>query len=150
MKLLLVRDTMTTTYSYGALAAGTTTVQTIERPWVPAPDHLGGTNHISCVPVGTYELVLHDSEKHPQTWALVNPDLGVFHWEVPAGIGGRCLVLLHPANVAPELDGCIAPGLVRGQLNGMPAVLQSKDAFAAIKAAVPWTTGHTLTIGEYQ
>jgi hypothetical protein len=148
MKLILARDTMAKTHTFGKLTAERETFQTIERPWIPSADHLGGTNLISCVPAGTYELVYHDSEMHPHSFALVNPLLGVWHLpsEVPAG-GGRSTVLLHPANRARELLGCIAIGMER-QEGGDPAVLRSRLAFEMFNARVPWALGHTLTITE--
>ena len=148
MNLSLLRDTSSPSLTYGVLSIDGWTCQTIERPWLPDPLHKGGQNGVSCVPLGTYDLVLHDSELHPQTWALVNKDLGVYHLpnEVPSA-GGRSCVLIHPANFVHELQGCIAPGITRGFQGGLAMVAQSRVAFAHLKSAVPWTTGHTLTIG---
>ena len=42
--------------------------------------------------------------------------------------------------------GCIAPGLSRGAAGGLDMFSQSRAAFGQLKAVVPWTTGHTLTI----
>jgi hypothetical protein len=150
MNLLLQREASGDDHTYGVLRVDGLVLQTIERPWIPAPDHVGGANGISCVPFGFYHLVLHDTELHPETWALVNPSLGVWHLpgDIPVGVQGRSAVLIHPANVASELLGCIAPGMERGTLNGQAAVLQSRLAFAKIKALVPWTLGHTLEIVE--
>lgn len=150
MELSLVRDALATVgQTFGLLyVPAQEPIQTIERPWVPSPSQACGTNGISCIPPGRYALEPHDSEAHPQTWALVNHDLGVYHLpgDVPAGCGSRTAVLLHTANCAYELRGCIAPGLQRGTIDGHPAVLRSKDAFDLIKSAVPWTAGHYLTI----
>ena len=148
MNLLLQRDPSTDEHTYGVLRVDDWTLQTIERPWIPA-DHLGGTNGISCVPCGTYQLVLHDTAAHPQTWALVNPDLGVWHdpIEVPPS-GGRSDVLIHPANMASQLLGCIAPGTDRKTLNGVAMVMQSRLAFSRIKAVLAWQPGHTLEITQ--
>lgn len=148
MDLLLRRDSvLSVAQTYGVLTVSDLRLDTIERPWLPDPAHPGGQNGLSCVPPGAYDLVLHDSELHPQTWALVNPALGVWHWptEVPAS-GGRAVVLIHPANYAHELLGCIAPGMGRGFANGVAMVTNSRVAFAQIKHAVPWAPGHTLTI----
>lgn len=147
MNLTLQRDPAAPTQTYGVLSVGDLALQTIERPWIPAMTHVGGENGISCVPPGTYELEVHDSEAHPETWALVNHTLAVYHWpnEVPA-IGGRSVCLIHPANWANELRGCIAPGMSRGFGQGLAMVVQSKVAFARLKAAVPWTPGHYLII----
>ena len=138
MNLLLTRDADDGTCTLGVLILQNYVWQTIERPWIPDPAHIGGLQGRSCVPVGIYDLVIHDSEAHPETWALVNPALGVTHW----GPSQCSAVLIHPANVAAELRGCIAPGLIRGPR----AVLRSRDAFAQLKAALPWVNGHKLEI----
>jgi hypothetical protein len=148
--LSLVRDAFGEQDTFGVLVVADLTLNTIERPWIPADGHPGGENGISCVPVGTYALALHDSEAHPQTWALVNPELGVWHLpsDIPPGEAGRSAVLIHPANFAHELLGCIAPGLGRGHSDGINMVTQSRAAFAQLQHAVPWTPGHTLSISE--
>ena len=150
MILTLQREASTDDHTYGVLRVDGLVLQTIERPWTPSPDGPGGTEGISCVPFGSYRLVLHDSEAHPQTWALVNPDLGVWHFpnDIPAGSIGRSAVLIHPANWAHQLQGCIAPGMARSTMMGLAAVDQSRLAFAKIKALVPWTLGHYLDIVE--
>ena len=141
MNLLLIRDS-----DDGVCTLGTMTLsenggswQTIERPWImDLSGKPGGLAGRSCVPPGTYDLMIHDSETHPETWALVNSSLGVTHW----GPSQRSVVLIHPANVAAELRGCIAPGLIRG----VRSVLRSRDAMVQLKAALPWVNGHTLEI----
>jgi hypothetical protein len=126
-------------------------LQTLERPWIPAPDGSpGGHPDTSCVPVGVYQLVLHDTPKHPQTWALVNHDLGVWHDPnmVPDELKGhvRAECLIHSANLVHQLKGCIGVGMDRSLLNGEPDIADSVNAFNTLKAAVPWTEGHVLTI----
>jgi hypothetical protein len=126
-------------------------LQTLERPWVPAPDGSpGGHPQTSCVPPGLYQLVRHDTPKHPQTWALVNPALGVYHLpsDVPAGLAyvPRTVCLIHSANLVVQLEGCIGVGLSRSKLNGEPDIADSVNAFAELKHAVPWIEGHTLQI----
>lgn len=127
----------------GVLTVDGLTLQTIERPWVDGP--LGGAEGISCVPKGIYQLVKHDSEAHPQTWALVNHLLGVGHWP---GESNRSVILIHPANYASELRGCIAPGMSTGlnQALGVRMVMESRKAFELLKNALPWTDGHELEI----
>lgn len=147
MKLLLQRDLDDGTCSQGRLAAPGYSAYTIERPWVPSPAAPCGTKGVSCIPPGLYQLVPHSSEAHPDTWALVNPGLWVYHWDedVPAERRGlaRTVVLLHPANIASELRGCIAPGLVRS----VRRVERSRDAMAALQALlVVGSTGHELEI----
>lgn len=139
MELFLVRDKDDGVCTLGVLRLGDSYWQTIERPWIPDPSGLpGGLAGRSCAPVGTYDLVLHDSEAHPETWALVNPALGITHF----GPSPRSAILIHVANYAWELRGCIAPGLIRGP----QSVLKSRAAMAQIKAALPWISGHKLLI----
>jgi hypothetical protein len=143
MMLTLLRDSDDGVCTLGVLRLGPNLGdphwQTIERPWIADPSSKpGGMAGRSCVPPGNYDLVIHDSEAHPETWALVNTTLGVTHW----GPSQRSAVLIHTANTAAELRGCIAPGLIRG----VRTVLRSRDAFAQVKAALPWTNGHTLEI----
>lgn len=108
---------------------------TIERPWIPNPAGAGGLPFKSCVPDGYYRLVPHNSPDHPNTYALVNEALGVYHLGKPAGQAfGRVACLIHPANRAAEVVGCIAPGLTRGILKGEPAVLSSAAAMAKLRA----------------
>lgn len=146
MILELNRDVSTRSLTLGRLHVAELTVFTIERPWIPLEGSPGGTKGVSCVPVGRYKLFRHDSEAHPHTWALVNPRLNVYHWDtdVPDGQRGtaRTLVLLHPANWAAELRGCIAPGLEREE----DRVLSSVLAMHAIQAKLPWTNDHSIDI----
>jgi hypothetical protein len=143
MNLILTRDIDDGVCTLGVLSLSSSLDsphwQTLERPWIPDPaGQPGGMQGRSCVQPGLYYLVLHDSEAHPETWALVNPKLGVTHW----GPSQRSVVLIHIANFPSELRGCIAPGLIRG----VQSVLKSGAAWAQIKAALPWTNGHTLEI----
>jgi len=102
------------------------TIHTLERPWMPFValgdlpiDELPpcGRKGVSCVPPGRYKLVRHSTEAHPNTYALVNPALWVYHQDddVPFAQRGRArtAVLIHPANYVNELRGCIAPGMTR-------------------------------------
>jgi hypothetical protein len=151
MNLLLTRDDAIPTppdHLYGTLDCGLFVLQTMELPWIPEEGWPCGEPTRSCVPVGTYLLELHDTVTHPKTWALVNPALGVFHEpnEVPTGSVGRSACLLHAGNYASDSEGCILVGLSRGLLNGLPAVLSSQTALLELKGALPWITGHTLTI----
>lgn len=119
--------------------------QTIERPWVASQSCRAGTPHVSCVPEGTYKLVPHDSPKHPQTWALVNLDLGVCH---DPSVGLRSDVLIHPANYASELEGCIAPGERRFLHGGEWAVVDSRRAFNMIKLLMQYPGDHSIVISK--
>lgn len=150
MNLTLHRDPSDGVRTFGELtwADEQIVLQTLELPWLPTIT-LGGHPFTSCVPLGLYQLELHDTITHPQTWCLVNHELGVYHEpdEIPSR-GGRAVCLIHTANVIRELRGCIAVGLTRSQLNGEPDVASSVRAFHELKQAVPWVSGHTLSIKE--
>lgn len=112
---------------------------TIERPWeYNAPGK-------SCIPAGEYTLALRAS-------GVVERSSGnAFHqgWEV-TGVPGRSLIMLHPANWAHELEGCIAPGRAHVIMQGKLAVSASRAAFTdmmtrmgkrdAWRLAVVWIT----------
>lgn len=149
MKLLLRRDLDDGACTLGTLTLGFEIFQTIERPWISAPIGQGGAKGVSCVPKGLYKLVLHDSEAHPRTWALVNPELDVYHLPTDAPLAqrqyARTAVLLHPANWPYELRGCIAPGMKRQQSEKGWMVTQSRIAWQRIQTGLPWEE-HQLSI----
>lgn len=156
MNLNLVRDTETEECTLGTMQVGDAVYQTIEQP-----NNHDQPGH-SCVPCATYQLVPHisghlhevDGVTPLQTWALVNPAVGIFHApsDVPADYEGeypaRKECLIHPANWAFQLEGCIAPGLFRKQSSQGMMVTSSRDTFNDIREALggAGTTGHTLTI----
>lgn len=151
MKLVLTRDYRGDTCTMGRLSFSTPAedfaCQTMERPWIAMPGSKGGLSGKSCVPPGVYNLATHNSEGHPQTWALVNPDLDVIHYEDPHRPALRALVLIHVANYARELRGCIAPGRIRTLDDlGTRMVQQSRLAMLDIKRLLPWTNEHTMEI----
>lgn len=152
MKLILIRDYNSTECTLGRLhisAPGQDfECDTMERPWVPMPGTRGGLSGKSCVPKGTYSLERHSSEMHPDTWALVNSDLDVIHYEDRNRPLARALVLIHPANYARELRGCIAPGQRRTiDENGFHMVTSSRLAMLDVRRFVlPYPGEHTLEI----
>lgn len=146
MLLSLTRDFATGAYCQGVLRAGALEFQTIERPWIDAPPGKGGKSGVSCVPPGMYQLVRHDTEAHPHSFALVNPALDVYHEpaDVPPDRApyARIAILLHVANFPTELQGCIGLGANRG----LGCVLKSVAAFGRFNLTVPWIPGHYLEI----
>lgn len=125
---------------------------TLERPWIPLCTEIEigrfdepanfvlppcGQKGVSCIPPGIYDLVPHSSEAHPDTFALVNPDLWVYHFDTDVpflkrGIA-RTAILIHPANFVEELRGCIAPGMTRNIFPISPNVGSSRAAFALLR-----------------
>lgn len=92
-------------------------IYTLELPWKD------NKPRISCVPDGDYKVISHVSPKFGKCWWLQ---------DVP----GRSEILIHQANVASELLGCIALGLSSGQLKGKPAVLSSRNAMAYLRDVI--------------
>ena len=150
MNVLLIRDYRDPNVTLGTLNIGTLKWQTLERPWVPSPLGLCGTKGVSCVPVGTYKLVPYNSEGHPKVWCLINPKLSVYMWEsdVPAGCPlARTTCLIHSANFASELRGCIAVGKSRAK-NGTWSIQRSRDALNEVRNALNGAYDNSLTISE--
>lgn len=144
MRLTIVRTkTQPTTCMLGSIYLGGVLVWTLERPWVASGTHIGGMPGRSCVPPGIYRLEPHNSEAHPQTFALVNEKLGVSHWNKP---GMRSCVLIHPANYVSELRGCIALGMERVHTAQGWTLTNSRVAQALLKGSVPWAEGNELEI----
>jgi hypothetical protein len=108
--------------------------ETIEKPWIPHPGTLCGEQQKSCIGKGTYTLERRETDARGRHWILSNPELGVYRQprEVPAGEYARSLILIHAANWAHELLGCIAPGIERAVMEGEQAVTSSRQAMLTL------------------
>lgn len=78
----------------------------------------------SCIPIGTYTVIPHNSAAHPNTWELEN---------VPDRTG----ILIHNGNTEADSLGCIIVGRRFGTLNGIPAVLESNLTLQMLRAVLP-------------
>lgn len=87
------------------------------------------------IPAGLYELKL-DYYHHG--------DYPAYEIIVP----NRSRILIHAANKASELLGCIAPGLALGFIAGELAVLQSKLALSRFMKALKGAEQDYLTIQD--
>lgn len=127
----------------GKLIIGDEIFATIEQPWTPNPNGApGGKPFESCVPDGMYRLLPFVRPKNDrEVFILSNPDNGVYQWPRDHEPGsGRDLCLIHRANWARQIQGCVAPGLKRQAMidpNGeskyaVQAVNQSGDAMDRI------------------
>jgi len=85
----------------------------------------------SCIPEGEYTLVRYASNKYGKTFALVAPYLNVYAYEA-TDCNARYACLIHAANYAGQLQGCIAPGDKLGVVNNEWAVLNSKKTLNRI------------------
>ena len=101
--------------TYGSIRfPGGLVLVTVECPWD------GNLTGISCIPEGEYRMVPGTFHKGGySTWELV---------DVP----GRSLIKFHAANLALELQGCIAPGLQFGVIGGSWGVTSSRRALGLL------------------
>ncbi len=150
MKLLLRREPQQPSHdcTLGLLFLADLSLVSLERPWRPSTESKGGTKGISCVPVGTYRLVRHNSDAHPMTWALVNEELDVVHYPGDGAATARSAVLIHPANWAFELRGCIAPGTRAAPSDRGFMVQDSRKAMKLLQDRMPWDDSHSIEIVE--
>lgn len=134
----LVRDIQNDECTLGRLIVNGRTFFTMERPWVPSSHSKGGKKGVSCIPYGEYHIGKHNSELYPNTFYVTNAQLDVYYmpWEVPKEkkYYARTAVLIHAANYAYELRGCIAPGKNRiKDPYGRWMVTHSRDAMNELR-----------------
>jgi Family of unknown function (DUF5675) len=91
---------------------------TLEREW------RGNRPQVSCIPSGRYQLAPWSSKRWPRARVLVGDGVGI----VPGPGITRSAILIHPANAARELKGCIALGTLdasRSMLTGSRAAVRA-------------------------
>lgn len=148
MNLKLLRSTGDAARTTGILQVNGQIFATMEMPWLENPDGPGGVRKQSCVPKGVYKLIAHHSTNFPNTYALINHELGVYYQpgEIPSGQKwGRSAILIHVGNRVRDIVGCIALGKEHGELQGEPAVLRSTLAMRELDQLLN-RTRHTLEI----
>lgn len=102
---------------------------TCEQPWN------GNKTGQSCIPEGVYDLQLRESP------VVFRTSGGEFDtgYEVMA-VQGRSFIMIHPANWADELRGCISVGhayaIMPKSGKHMQAVTSSRNAFRELMAAL--------------
>lgn len=109
---------------------------TVEKVWA------NNEPRESCIPEGTYPLVLDRYLK------------GDYDAYEVKGVPQRSRILIHKANTADELAGCIAPGLSLGWVHERWAVASSGIAFEQFMQAMQREPGtlrvtHIETPGTY-
>ncbi len=148
MQLTLIRDIDDSRSTVGRiLHNGHEVVQTMERPWVAHADFRAGTPFESCIPVGMYGLERFESAKYGSVYAIENAELGVFsHKDQCESFGDRYACLIHAANWAHQLAGCIAPGEGRTEWQDTYMVTRSGDALGALLELLNRDDVNTLEI----
>lgn len=123
---------------------GTRPLVTVERPWLPQTQW--GLPGRSCVPNGTYDLeLLHSPSQAGMRWYLVGD--GVFaRSRYTTDPNHRWGIMFHAANLASQVQGCIAPGLRWADINGEPGVANSADAMDILSDALSYGAPHQLVI----
>ncbi|HUW44271.1 MAG TPA: DUF5675 family protein [Dehalococcoidia bacterium] len=114
MDLFIDRFSYAVSETEGVLSVVDYRLATIERPWI-AHTVPGGRPFESCVPDGEYVLEpwIRATNGH-EVYILSNPDLGVYKEKADRpNDEGRYLVLMHIANYARNVVGCIGPGIER-------------------------------------
>lgn len=99
---------------------------TMERPWD------GNQQSISCIPEGIYEL----RRRHSPVVDRSTGGAFIMGWEI-IDVPERSLIMIHPANWAIELEGCISVGIKHTIMAGKPAVTESRNAFRLLMAEIP-------------
>lgn len=120
---LLNRTEFTEEGTFGTLKVGKYQFLTGELPWNE------NKTQISCIPDGEYRCVFTYSNKFKRKcYEVLN-------------VPGRTGIRIHSANVMgdptrglkTEVDGCIALGKIRGEINGQRAILRSRDAVLSLE-----------------
>lgn len=104
--------------------------KTLERPWVD------NRNKVSCVPAGSYPVVLEYSAHFKRKLNELKL------------VPGRSEVKIHVANYVTQLEGCIAVGLSVGDINkdGVPDMVSSRIALDRLQEALGTVEHWTLDI----
>jgi hypothetical protein len=101
------------------------TVFTVERPMTG--DH-------PCIAPGAYTFRKYFSP-HMQMDVYLRDECG----------DGRTAIEIHPANTMNDLRGCIGVGNSLGIVDGLPAVLNSRNTFDMLKSKLPDVFQLTIT-----
>lgn len=120
---------------FGILTINGQSFPTIERHWN------NNQPNISCIPASEYVIVHHESPKYGDCLAVVNESNNVYQYKTDAGRWG---ILIHAANRASELQGCIAPGMshfiegVENSATAVGAVMALTTDVDAVHLTIEW------------
>ena len=128
MQLQLTRFAHYPDRTIGLMELGGRHWYTVERPW------LDNAPNISCIPTGEYTMQ-----------KVTSPRFGPDTWEV-MDVPGRTHILIHSANWAKQLEGCIAPG--RGLFANLDGVTNSRNALGELERITSDIETMTLAIAQ--
>jgi hypothetical protein len=113
--ITLERFAYTPMGTFGRLTYGDFSCYTVERPWD------NNNNKVSCIPEGMYTIQKYTSPKFGSVYAVLGETVSLF----PDTTHKRSAVLIHPANVMSDLEGCIGLGDSLGYVKSQWGVLNS-------------------------
>jgi hypothetical protein len=99
---------------------------TVERPWID------NEKNISCVPPGIYPLRMRASAVVSKTTKRKYLE----GWEI-CEVPGREWIMLHVANTAEDVEGCVGVGDTLGVVDNKWAVMNSMKTFDQFMRALP-------------
>ena len=102
---------------------------------------------VSCIPGGEYDLVPHSSDKYGEVWAFVGGTVSHYYEKNKSE---RYACLIHVANYASQLQGCLALGVDAGSNDGVPAVWNSRKAIESLRRHFGDRTNLTASIRWFQ
>jgi len=108
--------------TFGRLGIGDLRWHTVERQW------LDNAPNVSCIPCGVY--VIRQLADHYFT--IIGGSVALYRADMVSPAVTRHGVGMHAANLATQVKGCIAPGVSRGALGDVPAVISSGQALSEI------------------
>ena len=122
--------------TFGVLTFGEFTCYTVERPWMDnAPS-------VSCIPTGKYHLHSYTSNRFGNSVIIYGGTVSPY----PDPNFTRSGILIHPANVANDLEGCIGLGDSFGTVYGEHAVMNSRKTVSKFLDLINTNEIYTLEI----
>lgn len=107
---------------------------TLEEPWRDENNDGLGDKSVSRIPAGEFTCKRRWSETRKKEV------FEVMH------VPGRAAILIHAGNTVADTEGCILLGLAEGELDGEPAVTQSKPAVKLFEERMQGINEFTLVV----
>jgi hypothetical protein len=119
MNVVLKRTSSDDNGTFGEMSLdGVFLCYTCELPWKD------NKTKISCIPEGEYKVTKFISPSKGNVFLLHN-------------VPNRSMIEIHIGNTIKDIEGCIIVGTALGEINGLPAVLHSRLAFASLFTTMP-------------